>query len=108
MPARSHRVRLTEPALPQLAPTLLLMPVVSLSCPRTPPQSATGTLEISDVNRALYTNCASTTLRPDGSACSAAEDICYKCYCYEALNAGMFKRVLVACAGNEGGAAQAA
>lgn len=56
-----------------------------------PAQTATGMLSLADDARELYGTCASTTRRPDGSACSPGEMICYKCYCYEAIYAGNIK-----------------
>jgi hypothetical protein len=47
-------------------------------------------LSLSAANRELFLTCASTTRRPDGGACSG-EGLCYKCYCFEALSAGMLK-----------------
>ncbi|GBF89796.1 hypothetical protein Rsub_02966 [Raphidocelis subcapitata] len=52
-------------------------------------QGSAGVLSLSVPNRELYQACASTTRRPDGGACSAGEAVCYKCYCYEAIGAGM-------------------
>jgi hypothetical protein len=51
-------------------------------------KGAAGVLSLSDANRQLYHTCASTTRRPDGSPCSG-EAACYKCYCFEAIGAGM-------------------
>ena len=73
--------------------------------PSTPPccllhvQSATGVLALTQANHDLYGTCASTGYRPSGAGggeCTPAEVACYKCYCYEALSAGMFKWVSLA------------
>ncbi|KAI8470399.1 MAG: hypothetical protein J3K34DRAFT_510286 [Monoraphidium minutum] len=51
---------------------------------------SSGMLALGDAARELMATCASTGYRPDGGGpCGAAEAACYKCYCYEALSAGM-------------------
>ena len=48
-----------------------------------------GALSLTDAQRDVYRACASTRHEPGGAPCSPAEVVCYRCYCFEAISAGM-------------------
>lgn len=54
-------------------------------------QNAAGTLELSAANRDLYQACGFTKHKPGGVPCTPGEVVCYRCWCFEAISAGMLK-----------------
>ena len=51
----------------------------------------TELLQLSVDQRKLYVACHTTGMRPTNIACHPEELKCYKCYCFEAMSASMYK-----------------